>query len=224
MVDPNNPVPTTGPAAYSLAARSDVRGGQYGIDYNNLDASAGSALWLGGMPTIDTVDNRVIALTGFSADPSNPFDTSNTSSRTVPLFDFDLKRLQLSDPTRPPEPLQDHLLAAQWQEHKLPLRLFQVQLLPGRCFLERDPQVPNDPARRPKAKFWPVDPLSGNQVTNPIIQPMVKPYYDGQLALGSTWTNAGVFWVNPPRFRSFLPGSTGNTGAAAPLRSPPTCS
>ena len=55
--------------------------------YQNLDAASSLVFWLGGMTDKDG------KLIGFSADPKNPFDTTNTS-RIGPFFDFDPARLR----------------------------------------------------------------------------------------------------------------------------------
>ena len=55
--------------------------------YKNLDAASSLVFWLGGMTDQDG------KLIGFSADPKNPFDTTN-ESRIGPFFDFDPKLLR----------------------------------------------------------------------------------------------------------------------------------
>jgi hypothetical protein len=55
--------------------------------YKNLDAASSLVFWLGGMTD---KDGQMI---GFSADPKNPFDTTN-KSRIGPFFDFDRARLR----------------------------------------------------------------------------------------------------------------------------------
>lgn len=63
-----------------------------GLNIDYLDPATGLVFWLGGIPEI--VNNQPTGrLLGFSANPSNPFD-STTSSRIGPFFEFDPARLE----------------------------------------------------------------------------------------------------------------------------------
>jgi len=75
------------PAAYSAPLKS---GDLAGLDLDDLDGAEALVFFLGGMPN-PTASNK---LTGFAADPSNPFQSSVTQpQRSQRFFEFDPTRL-----------------------------------------------------------------------------------------------------------------------------------
>ncbi|MHC4178846.1 MAG: type II secretion system protein [Planctomycetota bacterium] len=64
----------------------------FGVDIDLMDPSTALVFWLGGLP--DGPGSK--KLTGFSANPRNPFDATS-GSRTTPPFDFDPRRLKIVD-------------------------------------------------------------------------------------------------------------------------------
>jgi len=64
-----------------------------GLNIDYLDPATALVFWLGGVPEIGTDRRPTGRLLGFSANPSNPFD-STTASRVGPFFDFDPTRLE----------------------------------------------------------------------------------------------------------------------------------
>jgi general secretion pathway protein G len=65
-----------------------------GLDINYLDPATALVFWLGGIPEINTSTRLPTGrLMGFSANPTNPFD-STTASRIGPFFNFDPTRLE----------------------------------------------------------------------------------------------------------------------------------
>lgn len=63
-----------------------------GLNIDYLDSATALVFWLGGVPEV--LNGQTTGrLLGFSANPSNPFD-STTSSRIGPFFDFDPTRLE----------------------------------------------------------------------------------------------------------------------------------
>lgn len=60
------------------------------IDVKKMTPPEALVFWLGGLPASATSTELI----GFSANARNPFDTSPTTSRTEPLFEFQTSRLQ----------------------------------------------------------------------------------------------------------------------------------
>jgi prepilin-type N-terminal cleavage/methylation domain-containing protein len=64
------------------------------LNINQLDPATALVFWLGGVPERNSSTGQATGrLMGFSANPSNPFD-STTASRIGPFFDFDATRLE----------------------------------------------------------------------------------------------------------------------------------
>jgi prepilin-type N-terminal cleavage/methylation domain-containing protein len=74
--------------------QQDVLIGSYNtVDIDNLDAASALVFWLGGLPADSGTTEVSTKLTGFSANPKNPFETTR-SGRIGPFFDFEPERLR----------------------------------------------------------------------------------------------------------------------------------
>jgi prepilin-type N-terminal cleavage/methylation domain-containing protein len=70
----------------------------------SMNPSQALVFWLGGLPEVSGTTIYPNKLTGFSANPTNPIETSaTTQSRVRPMFEFDAKKLiwNSSDTTQP---------------------------------------------------------------------------------------------------------------------------
>lgn len=75
-----------------------------GLDVSNLTPASAMVFWLGGLPEFTTNDDATTSktLTGFSANPANPFESKKTtSSRIAGLAQFAESQLTLGSPVSP---------------------------------------------------------------------------------------------------------------------------
>jgi hypothetical protein len=173
-----------------------------GIDFTKLNPATALAFWLGGMRDAGGIPS------GFSANPSNPFD--NSPSRIGPFFEFDRKRLDKpeADNSGNAIPWADRLnryVPGNGVADSEPYVYFRPRYY--RVNNQGQPLPENNQPSQPAAKYWQQTDPNGNALQGAA---MVRPYCDAQLAGGANWvTRPDAFWVNRTTFQILSPGLDG---------------
>lgn len=91
----------TGSSPWSSLQKAVQQG--CGLEVGQLTPAVALPFWLGGPPQQmrSGQSSSGVKLTGFSADPTNPFNLNNTTARIQPFFEFDETRL-MDDQGMPP--------------------------------------------------------------------------------------------------------------------------